>query len=189
VVILKGLDWWLFFYFILFYFILFYFILFYFILFYFILFYFIFTVYDATDYWKYFLTEWLGIHCVTTDEISEVGIIFVCISWNIWSRNYFCLLYTFSGCSLVLLNWAILQRRLLYANQVCCTVCSHKSLAYLVFFLFWRAACDFPLYELYYSFLWLWLYVCSSLLFVAVLVAMQKMHVEIECVYWINRLL
>lgn len=44
-------------------------------------------------------------------------------------------------------------------------------------------------YTSYYSFLWLWLYVCSSLLFVAVLVAMQKMHVEIECVYWINRLL
>jgi len=79
------------------------------------------------------------------------------ISWNIWSRNYFCLLYTFSGCFLVLLNWAILQRRLLYANQVCCTVCSHKSLVGF-FFYFGELHATFH-YTSYYSFLWLWHYV------------------------------
>ena len=108
---------------------------------------FFFIVYDATDYWKYFdRMDW------NTSRHKW---------WNIWSRNYFCLLYTFSGCFLVLLNWAILQRRLLYANQVCCTVCSHKSL--VGFFYFGELHATFH-YTSYYSFVWLWHYVCSSLL-------------------------
>lgn len=94
--------------------------------------------------------KWLGIHCVTTAEISKVGIIFVCISWNIWSRNYFCLLYTFSGCFFALFNWAILQRRLLYANQVLYCMFSHVigHWAYRFFGMVLQAACNFPAYEL-----------------------------------------